>query len=183
MTMPPLRVGCRRIATIAAAVSAVASAGCGPARRYAAQTTPATAVVTFEGRPVEGATVILSPLRGSRHASQGLTDPNGRAVLTTFVSGDGAVPGSYRVAVSWEEDLPNPELSIPDPTVDLEGYRKATEAAINAGKPIRIRRQLLPKKFSGFTSSGLEAKVQAGSDNVLRFDLGSADPPHATPGT
>jgi hypothetical protein len=156
-------------------------AGCGRSQKWPALTEPATAVVRLDGKPVEGALVILGPV-GKGYASQGTTAADGRAMLTTFRSGDGAVVGQYRVLVSWEEVRPNPAVTIPDPTVDLEAHRAALEAANRAGIPHVLRRQLLPEHYVSFDTSGLDAEIQRGSVNEVVLELSSpATSPSAKP--
>lgn len=144
--------------------------GCGPAKRWPRPTEPAAAVVQLDGKPVAGALVLLGPIDGG-HASRGTTGPDGIAQLTTFAPGDGAVAGSYRVLVSCDEERPNPEITVPDPATDLEGFRAAMEAAAAAGQPLYLRRQQLPARYVSFETSGLKAEIQAGTVNRVVLDL------------
>ena len=156
-------------------------AGCGRSQKWPALTEPATAVVRVDGKPVEGALVMLGPA-GKGYASQGTTAADGRATLTTFRAGDGAVAGQYRVLVSWEEVRRNPAVTIPDPAVDLEAHRAALEAANRAGLPTHLRRQLLPERYVSFATSGLEAEIRKGVANEVVLELSSkATPPPTKP--
>jgi hypothetical protein len=156
-------------------------AGCGRSQKWPALTEPTTAVVRLDGKPVEGALVILGPV-GEGYAGQGTTAADGRATLTTFRSGDGAVAGQYRVLVSWEEVRRNPAVTIPDPTVDLEAHRAALEAANRAGLTTHLRRQLLPQRYVSFDTSGLDAEIQRGVVNEVVLELSSqATSPSAKP--
>lgn len=147
-------------------------AGCGRSQRWPALTEPTVAVVRLDGTPVEGALVILGPA-GTGYASQGTTAADGRATLTTFRAGDGAVAGHYRVLVSWEEVRRNPAVTIPDPSVDLEAHRAALEAANRAGLSTHLRRQLLPQRYVSFDTSGLDAEIRRGSVNEVVLELSS----------
>ena len=119
---------------------------------------------------------------GKGYASRGTTAADGRATLTTFRAGDGAVAGQYRVLVSWEEVRRNPAVTIPDPAVDLEAHRAALEAANRAGLPTHLRRQLLPERYVSFATSGLEAEIRRGSVNEVVLELSSQAPsPSAKP--
>ena len=78
-------------------------AGCGASNL---PTTPVTGTVTYDGEPLEGATVTLTPdagSAGSRSAS-GISDASGNFVITTvFTDGatsEGALAGSYMIRVS-----------------------------------------------------------------------------------
>ena len=77
-------------------------AGCGASNL---PTTPVTGTITYDGEPLEGATVTLTPdagSTGSRSASA-VSDASGNFVLTTvFTDGataEGAIAGSYSVRV------------------------------------------------------------------------------------
>ncbi|MBA63776.1 MAG: hypothetical protein CMJ76_15585 [Planctomycetaceae bacterium] len=81
-------------------------AGCGASNPL---TTPITGTVTYDGEPLEGATVTLTPEAGSSgsRSASGTTDASGNFTLTTvFTDGQnspGAVGGSYTVRVSKHE--------------------------------------------------------------------------------
>jgi len=155
-----------------------ALAGCGRAQRWPALTEPTTAVVKLDGKPVEGALVMLGPV-GKGYASQGTTAADGKATLTTFRPGDGAVAGRYKVLVSSEEVRDNPALKFPDPAIDREAYDLARHKAAAAGLTYYLVRQLLPQRYVSFDTSGLEAEIRRGSVNEVVLDLSSeaASPP------
>ena len=147
-------------------------AGCGRAQRWPALTEPTTAVVQLDGKPVEGALVMLGPV-GKGYASQGTTAADGKATLTTFRPGDGAVAGDYKVLVSLEETRDNPELKFPDPAIDREAYDLARHKAAAAGLTYYLVRQLLPQRYVSFDTSGLEDEIRRGSVNEVVLDLSS----------
>lgn len=67
------------------------------------QTYPVEGVVTLpEGTPAANCRVVFD---NRRQTAQGVTDAQGRYRLTTFVSGDGAVPGAYEILVAELQDL------------------------------------------------------------------------------
>ena len=78
-------------------------AGCGSSNL---PTTPVTGTITYDGEPLEGATVTLTPESGSvgSRSASGISDASGNFVLTTvFTDGataEGAIAGSYTVRVS-----------------------------------------------------------------------------------
>jgi hypothetical protein len=69
-------------------------------------------LVTLDGRPVPGATVLFMPEGpgGGRPASA-FTGLDGAFTLTTFRPGDGATPGAYRVLVRKTEATPDQEAA------------------------------------------------------------------------
>jgi len=160
-------------------IGCAALAGCGRAQRWPALTEPATAVVRLDGKPLEGALVMLGPV-GKGYASQGTTAADGKATLTTFRRGDGAVAGLYKVIVSSEEVRDNPELKLPDPAIDREAYNLARDQAAAAGKAFYLRRQLLPERYVSFETSGFEAEIRRGSVNEVVLELSSEAAPKPT---
>jgi hypothetical protein len=77
-------------------------AGCsdGKIARY-----PVSGIVTVDGHPAEGATVVFCPVNGSPEAMKqrpfSQTDANGKYELKTFQPGDGAPAGDYKVTIRW----------------------------------------------------------------------------------
>jgi len=150
--------------TCAALVAAISTLGCtasddsGLPKRV-----PAKAIVMYEGKPVEGATVTFggADIRGA----VGNTDESGEVRLWTYEPGDGVIPGTYTVAIRKLEvlALPNPEEVTP------EEYAKAAREMNRAlgGAP----RHLVPKRYSKAETSELTAEVVDGGENVFTFEL------------
>src|SRR5205807_750630 len=73
--------------------------GCGSTNAgMAGKIVPVKGIVTYRGKPVVKGTVRFEPDAGRE--AEGPIRADGTFVLTTFVSGDGAITGSHRVAVS-----------------------------------------------------------------------------------
>ena len=91
-----------RIVRFAGLPALCLAVGCGSDRWEAAQpdVVPASGTVTFKGQPVSGAIVVFSPKEEDGSAASGLTDSAGHFTLSAFRSGEGGVPGQYRVAIS-----------------------------------------------------------------------------------
>jgi len=118
------------------------------------KTAPVEGVVTYKGAAVEGASVALNPKGQTGNAAYGLTDAEGKFVLSTFGQQDGAVPGDYIVTVTKKEveTTPNPK----DPN----------------GPPLKsVEKSFIPARYSLPSSSKLTATVQDGSENKLTFEL------------
>jgi hypothetical protein len=95
--------GCRFAVLLPVLV--LTQAGCG-------RTVAVKGVVTLDGKPVPGATVLFVPeAGGDGRPASGLSDDAGQFRLTTYRPGDGAVPGTYRVVVTKTEGMSTP----PDP--------------------------------------------------------------------
>jgi len=129
--------------------------------------------VTFKEQPIEGATVSFHPASGSRAAS-GRTDLNGKFEMTSLNSGDGALPGEYKVSISKVED------SNPAHQVTAEQFAQM----VSGGKPPPTgptkpgQRQKtggleyhVPEKYLDAEKSGLTAKVTSDGKNDFLFEL------------
>ena len=121
-------------------------AGCGPSRPA---TTRVSGLVTFKGAPVAEADVNFIPADG-RPAS-GRTDAEGRFSLSTFVPGDGVLPGEHVVTVSKQVASKSNPDDIYQNYVDL-----------------------LPPQYGSLQTSPLRATVEAGGSHDLTFDLDPA---------
>ncbi|MBL9165427.1 MAG: hypothetical protein JNL18_22055 [Planctomycetaceae bacterium] len=106
---------------------------------------PVRGSVTRDGKPVGEALVVLHPVVESAALTQkpmAFTDDAGQFAVTTFQRGDGAPVGEYRV------------------TVVQRAPKRVGEEMVREGPNV------LPKRFSEPTTSGLTATIIAG-DNVL----------------
>jgi hypothetical protein len=101
--------GVRRALVLACAV-VVTAAGCAGGRRPV----KVEGVVTIEGRPVEGASVVFNPVDTREGVTaNGTTGADGSFKLHTQNYGPGALPGEYKVTVQlfgkFEREMPKPE--------------------------------------------------------------------------
>lgn len=101
-------------------------------------------LVTFNGEPLSNA--VLTFVSDKGRAAAGVTDKQGRYVLTTFEENDGALPGQYRVTIATQAA----------PT-----SKRASDA------PARI-----PAKYSDPQTSALMVEVR---DGVNQFDFALSD--------
>jgi hypothetical protein len=89
-----------RPALLTGAVAVSLLPGCGQS-----SLAPVHGRVTCHGKPVPQAGIIFSPVpkeatdRQAGKAAAGSTDANGRFVITTYKSGDGALIGKHRVSI------------------------------------------------------------------------------------
>jgi hypothetical protein len=111
--------------------------GCGGAGD-APTTVPVKGVVTYQGKPVAKLSVAFIPETGL--LASGTTDAQGKFVLTTNKSGDGAMVGTYKVAITFDSgEIP------PMPGMEPPGY-KPPESPI-------------PGKYADASTSGLTQTV------------------------
>jgi hypothetical protein len=99
------------------------------------------------------ATVVFVPAEGATHEpATGIADASGTFTLSTFLSGDGAQPGEYRVKVS-KYDSKAPTKSEKEQYLSYEDEQKRSFATDELPTP--PAKNLLPKKYESETTSGL----------------------------
>ena len=143
--------------------------GCGSPRTYDVRI-----VVTLDGEPLEGATVVLLPVRENDASMTGITDMNGEVTFNTDDNTDentddnadtadtnvgGIVAGSYIVTVSKtveERRLTNNEI------------RALAEAGIRYNPDIV---ELVPLRYTRRDTSDLRMRIGYWRSNVLTLDL------------
>jgi hypothetical protein len=85
---------------------------------------PVSGTVHYEGRPAEGATVILDPLGGAAERAKptGTVAADGSFTVSTHPHGDGAPAGEYAVLVTWfpadARQTDNPKNKLPEKYAD-----------------------------------------------------------------
>ena len=161
--------GWGRIMTLAVLIVV---AGCGYRRPSLTQVRGA---VTLDGEPVAGADVLLVPVRPGR-AARGLADEAGNVVFSTYASGDGVIPGSYKAIVSKQE-------------LTKRGARKM-EAMRSAASPsadptvtepmIQLTdgdyRNLLPAQYAGVDTTDLTVTIEPRTRTItIALTSASAD--------
>jgi hypothetical protein len=122
-------------------------------------TAPVEVSVTYQGSPLEGATVTFvttdEPI-----AANGITDSKGVAQLSTYGTKDGAVVGNNLVMITKTEvDKSVKTKVVPADQADTVGY-----------SPLTPLKSLIPGKYSAPGTSGLQAEVKKGR-NKFSFDL------------
>lgn len=128
-------------------------------------TFPVTGTVTYQGKPVEGATVVLVAQSEGGRGAVGNTDAEGNFELGTFAEGDGAVAGSYKVKVFKYEMVSEPPSDGDDVMTEEEEEEMYTgvEEVEEAGN-------LLPAKYENPDRSGFTLDV-VDQPSVLNLDL------------
>lgn len=140
----------RKLNRICAMLAVVAFlTGCGGGSN-APETVPAKGVVKYQGKPVPKLSVAFIPEKGM--LAYGTTDANGQFTLMTNKQGDGAMVGTYKVAISFVSDE-IPEMS------GLTGTEKKVTSPI-------------PEKYANAETSGLSKTVEKDSTkNNFTFEL------------
>lgn len=128
------------------------------------KTVPVDVTVSYGDKLISGATVVFVPKDGPRGAV-GRTDAQGRAKLMTFVTGDGAIPGRYRVTIEKLLD----EAPTPGKTQeDYEAFWKTQKQGPAGLPPLKCE---LPWKYGQIEKTDLTAEVGEQGKNSFRFDL------------
>ena len=133
--------------------------GCGDGRPA---TTPVSGVVTFEGQPVRDATVVMMTVAGGRPAT-GVTDEEGRFVLTTFDKDDGAMLGEHVVTVVKKEMQIKGTTRVTNQQGDASGRDDVSSPVIGYKTKIKWH---LPEKYADPATSGLTIKVEPNMEPV-----------------
>ena len=154
MTSPLCRVGFLVVLGLVA--------GCGKASSGRKTVYSVTGTVTLSGGPVPGATVTLSPKEG-QPVAYGTTDDSGKFKLSTYETGDGAVPGAYVALVLKPEAAPTNANSTgghdPNQTSASSMHSAAKKKPKGAGGGI-------PEKYSKPDQSDLKVTVEAKPNTI-----------------
>ena len=120
--------------------------GCGPSNP---DTVPVHGRVTWQGEPIGQGTVAFMPAEGqddrARRVASGRIESDGSYRLSTFGQFDGAMPGSYQVAISDTGEFPFEVLEMQEPQ---------TTASV------------LPARYAIAHTSGLTAEVPEDAGSV-----------------
>ena len=154
------------ILALAAGGLLFATAGCGGGPEMPENIpplTPTTITVTYNGDPVEGASVVLAPESGEFPAA-GLTDASGNAVMKTEGMYEGVAAGNYLASVTKLEKMETDLGPTPQDPAEYAEYQKKLES-----RP--IPKHLVPEKYSSFGTSGLSVAVTEGKPVQETFEL------------
>ncbi|WP_435005345.1 hypothetical protein P12x_003242 [Tundrisphaera lichenicola] len=136
-----------RIVLGIALLSILSASGCGSDGPVMGRV---SGTVTVEGEPLKKGTVTFIATDSQRPNATGAIDSNGYYSLQTTEPGDGAVVGSYKVAIS---DVDSSALNTAMP-----------------GMPAPVAKSAISKTYLDANSSGLTAEVESGSQ-TKDFDL------------
>jgi len=117
-------------------------------------------MVTYNGDPVEGATIRFQPISGADKGAVGQSNADGSFTLTTYRAADGALPGEFAIGVTKKETVD---------TLSEEEKLKLQEQ----GRPVPSAKTTnhLPEKYANPKNSGLKATITLEGDNTVTLDL------------
>ncbi len=131
----------------------VCFSGCGGDSRP--PTYRVTGKVTWKGQPVQKASLIFVPESQGESASAE-TDAQGMYSLTTFVAGDGARSGNYRIKV-MKYDMPTPQAATDTRNLSYEEEQKIYNDP--SVRPTPPPKNSLPRMYENDSTSGLTHTV------------------------
>jgi hypothetical protein len=136
--------------------------GCGGKERV--DVSPVRGSVVYNGQGVPNATVIFFPLDVADETARKMrpfayADAQGRFEVKTYVTGDGAAPGKYRVSIV--------ATSGPPPSGSKE--RRADEPL--AAVPGVTVPPAVVAKYANVDTAGIEVEIQEGENNLEPFEL------------
>lgn len=160
----------------AAVLFGLTTLGCGESVSYP-ETAPVTGTVTLDGKPVEGANIMLRPVEGAEsYSGRAVSGTDGTFEVMTFFSAShdvaGAVPGKYTVAVT------KPGAVTGGPQAHGAEAIEQAKASTPQGRSANAHAgaggaNILPKRYADAQTSGLEIEVKADQENVLKLELKS----------
>ncbi len=125
-------------------------------------TSPVVVTISYAGKPVEGAIVTFA-IPNNPPPAYGKTDINGKAHLTTYVAGDGALIGRHTVTIVKQ--------AIEKNVGQDQGNQETGEYLPAVGaSPIPVAQDFLPARYRNPSTSGLVAEVKA-TKNEFVFEL------------
>ena len=119
------------------------------------ETALASGIVTYLGKPLEGAVVVFQPQDPHGVGASALTDSEGKFELQTFPPDFGAVPGLYSVTI-MKTEIPQ-QKSLSPGNADDPGPVFAVS--------------VIPERYSRTSNSGLKAEIPESGADSLDFDL------------
>jgi hypothetical protein len=133
--------------------------GCGQSVDKSKAGRPATVTakgsISYNGKPLDGAIIVINPKQGNSPAASSVSDADGNFDLQAFPPDPGAVAGDYSVIVT--------KMSTPEQKFSAEGSDGSS-----SGPPAV---SLIPKKYSRPDQSKLTVTIPAEGTESLKLEL------------
>jgi hypothetical protein len=154
-------------------VAATAMSGCGKGR-----TVKVSGIVKLDGQPVEGAMVQFIPVDPEKgRVASGRTGSDGKFRLTTTNPNDGAIPGEYKVLVTFEEQKDAPEgvgggpgggMRPDQMAKQFQGITEQQKKEGGGGQP-KKKATKIPAAYGDVKTTTLKATIPAEHDIELEL--------------
>lgn len=144
-------------------LTVVALSGCGAKNPY--DTAKVSGVVLVDGAPMAAVSVSFQPVEIEGMSAGGMTDAEGKFVLTTGSApfGSGAIPGRYYVAFFKSEVPAEFQTNSPEEFKEKFGDMRSVPVVHH-----------VPEKYNFPRTSGVEpVTVEKGGKNHFEFSLGT----------
>ncbi|MCH9655603.1 MAG: DUF4198 domain-containing protein [Planctomycetes bacterium] len=128
--------------------------GCsGPNEPKQREVFPVKGVVTYKGKPMPDASVVLHPVNKKddglpTYLPRGHVDEDGKFSVSTYQKGDGAPAGTYKVSFSWQGPL--------------KGVSEEEEDKL---------REKIPRKYRNPNTSGFIVTILETENSAMEFVL------------
>ena len=123
-------------------------------------------VVTLEGTPLAGATVLFMPDgQDEGRPASGFTSSDGAFRLMTYKQDDGALPGNYRVVIQKTEATKGPGAA------EQSAMERAKEK-FEDKSPQERRKPTLPEAYATFETTPLRCKVPVSGSVIFNLQKG-----------
>ena len=146
-------------------LSLLSIAGCTPIDDDLPKTVPASGKITFDEKPLEGASIVIMQEGGENRFAHGVSDSSGKFSLKAFETKDGAVPGSYKVTVSKT-------VEVAGKSVPKSLQSDAAAAGADASQNVSWKNEL-PNRYNSPVTSGLSVTIPESGVSDLVLDLKS----------
>lgn len=158
----------KMLVLLAIAASAVLVSGCAKDTGHR----KTTGVVTYNGEPVEGATVVFIPQVQGGASGSAMTDAQGAYSATSGSVGEGLLPGEYKVTISKRETVVDPDQAAYEAgeiTYDELQERNRAKGLSGTGP---AGESLVPEIYSNAAATPLTITVtDDAAKNKFDFDL------------
>jgi hypothetical protein len=131
--------------------------GCAKSDPRKAGLVPVGGTITYNGSPLDNATIVFTPKDSSKQGAGGLSDASGKFKLTTISDQDGTYTGEYAVYVLKEE-----QIQISD--------EELLEYSRNGQTPPQPK-SLIPTQYSNPAEPIINISIPTGGDKNLLIEL------------
>jgi len=118
--------------------------------------------VTYNGQPLSKGTINFAPVESDGHPAGGQIVDGAIKDVGTASTGDGVLPGKYRVAITAIEEADVSGVS--------KKYGGGFPDSVEIAKAQKKAKKLIPAKYGNAFDSGLTADVSS-SNRTFNFDL------------
>lgn len=156
----------RLILTLLCALLALSGCGGG-----AGKPVPVEGKVTLDGEPIADVTLVFTPTDGKGQRAHGKSGSDGTFRLTTRNTGDGALPGSYKVTVRKDSSSTLGDSGMAD-TKGADYLNKMKDMTKTKQRPpTKPGKSDLHSNYGDEKSTPLQYEIPAGGNRSLKVEL------------